>query len=157
MSENQNLGPSIPPEREFAYLQNAEKVANEAAEPVIQGLANLAIAKAELTANEPEDALVYAEELTKDAGRMSEAAGTIGDQAEAFAHTNDYAVAGESAKRLAAIGNKDNAAAYQEIADNTPQEDRPHVNTRLTKNERAFLEAKPPKPNRPESYKPGIA
>ena len=89
--ENQNFGPELPAEREFEYLQNAEKAANEAAEPVIQGLANLAIAKAELTANEPDDALFYASIIAEDAGKMSEGASKIGDEAEAFAHANDYA------------------------------------------------------------------
>lgn len=80
----------VPPEREFEYIQRAEALANEAAEPVIKGLADLAITQAEK--EEPQEAVAQANNITLEAGRIAEHFDTVGDEAEAHAHENDYAI-----------------------------------------------------------------
>lgn len=176
MSQNENSKPEISPEREFAYLQNAEKVANEAAEPVIKGLADLAIAKTELVANEPDDALLYANSITKDSANMSEGASKVGDEAEEFAHANDYTIDEgvntgiaegasdflykhnvaerfkdeEIAAAVADINTQSNEEAYKTIGKGLVKASYGiPINFLLTKNEKALLEDNSPRLDSP--------
>lgn len=83
----ENKPPEIPPERETAYLANAEMAVNEATEPVVKELGALVLEDAQGALNDitPGGPVDQAEKLIKDDSRAAD----IPEQAAAFVERND--------------------------------------------------------------------